>query len=91
MVGDWKSLLSNLGGTGPDPTLGGSAEADVLLVDGAVPEEEKLVLGSTEGEGELMVDGAMPEEGVLGSTEGKGDLEPGDMQEGSPLPECSSK
>lgn len=36
MVGDWKSLLSNLGGTGPDPTLGWSFEEVVLLVDAAV-------------------------------------------------------
>ena len=54
MLGDWKSLLSNLGGTGPDPTLGGSAEA-VVLVDAAVLEEVELcvVTGSTDTEGEL--------------------------------------
>ena len=64
MVGDWKSLLSNLGGTGPDPTLGGSAEAVVLLVDAAVLEEVVCVTGSTDTEREL---------------------EPGDVQEGSPV------
>ena len=64
MVGDWKSLLFNLGGTGPDPTLGGSAEAVVLLVDAAVLEEVVCVAGSTDTEREL---------------------EPGDVQEGSPV------
>ena len=37
MVGYWTSLLSNLGGTSPDPTLGRSARVE----------------GSPEGEGEL--------------------------------------
>ena len=41
IVGDWKSLLSNFGGTGPDPTLGWSAEEVVLLVDAVVLEEEE--------------------------------------------------
>ena len=48
------SLLSNLGGTGPAPTMGGSAEAVVvLLVDAAVLEEVEGVTGSTDTEGEL--------------------------------------
>ena len=46
IVGDWKSLLSNLGGTGPDPTLGRSAEAVMLPVDEVVvlPVDEVVVL-----------------------------------------------
>ena len=63
IVGDWKSLLSNFGGTGPDPTLGRSAEAVVLHMDAAVVEVE----------------------GVTGSTDTEGELEPGDVQEGSPV------
>ena len=34
IVGDWKSLLSNSGGTGPDANLGGSDEVLVLLEEG---------------------------------------------------------
>ena len=68
----------NFGGTGPEPTLGGSAEAVVLLVDAAVLEEVvERVTGSTEGEGELLVDAAVLEEvveRVTGSTEGEGEL-----------------
>ena len=45
MVGDWKSLLSNLGGTGPDPTLGGSAEMFALLVDASEDTEGELEPG----------------------------------------------
>ncbi len=53
MVGDWKSLLLNFGGTGPDPAVGGSAEAVVLLVDAAMLEKVDCVTGSTDTEGEL--------------------------------------
>ena len=53
IVGDWKSLLSNLGGTGPDPTIGRSAEAVVLQVDAAVLEEVEGLTGSADTEGEL--------------------------------------
>ena len=53
MVGDWKSLLSNLGGTGPDPTLGRSAEAVVLPVDAAVLEQVEGLAESADTEGEL--------------------------------------
>ena len=77
IVGDWKLLLSNLGGTGPDPTLGRSAEAVVLPVDEAVvlPVDEVVV---------LPVDAAVLEEveGLTGSADTEGELEPG-VQEGS--------
>ena len=52
MIGDWMSLLSNLGVTGPYSTLGGTAEAVVLQVDAVVLEE----VGSTELEGKLEPD-----------------------------------
>ena len=68
MVGAWKSHLSNFGGTGPDPTMGGAAEAVVvlLLVDAAVLEEAGSgVTGSTDTEGELEPEGS-PVAGVLG-------------------------
>ena len=61
IVGDWKSLLSNFGGTGPDPTMGWSVEGVVLLVDAAVLEEEEGGERATETEGEL--EGGDVEEG----------------------------
>ena len=63
IVGDWKSLLSNFGGTGPDPTLGWSAEEVVLLVDAVVLEEEEGGGEATETEGEL--EGGDVEEGSM--------------------------
>ena len=64
IVGDWKSLLSNLGGTGPDPTIGRSAEVVVLHVDEVVV---------------LHVDAVVLEEveGLTGSADTEGELEPG--------------
>ena len=44
IVGDWKSLLSNLGGTGPDPTSTGGGST--LLVDA----EDESVIGVEAGD-----------------------------------------
>ena len=53
MVGDWKSLLLKLGGTGPDPTGGGAGGA-AAAVDGTLPEVEgSAVAGSTDARGEV--------------------------------------
>ena len=69
MVGDWKSLLLNFGGTGPVPTLGWSARAVVQLIE--------LVEGPAEREGdELLVGAVMLEVIVLveGPAERGGEL-----------------
>ena len=63
IVGDWKSLLSNFGGTGPDPTLGWSAEEVVLLVDAVVLEEEEGGWGGGATETEEELEGGDVEEG----------------------------
>ena len=58
MVGDRKSLLSNLGGTG-------------LLVDAAVLEEVERVTGSTDTEGELEPGDVQEGSSVAGALEDK--------------------
>ena len=89
MVGDWKSLLSNLGGTGPDPALGRCAEAVMLLVDAAVlgGTGPAPALGISAEAVVLLVDAAVLEEvdRATGSADTEGELEPYGMQEGSPV------
>ena len=86
MVGDWKSLLSNFGGTGPVPTTGRSLlEEGVVgilvirsvgegLMDAAVKgmeaAEAVVVAGGRGREGELMEEAAGAP--VAGGTEGEG-------------------
>lgn len=65
MEGDWKSLLLNLGGTGPDP---GKTDAGVVVL---------LVELEDVREAEM-------EEVETGSEGREGELEPGNVQEGSP-------
>ena len=77
MVGDWKSLLSNFGGTGPVPTTGRSLlEEGVvgILVIGGVGEglEDAAVAVAVKGmEGERLAAEAVV---VAGGTGGEGEL-----------------
>ena len=81
MVGDWKSLLSNFGGTGPVPTTGWSLlEEGVvgILVIVGVGEglEDAAVAVAVKGmEGERLAAEAVVEEVVVaGGTGGEGEL-----------------
>ena len=65
IVGDWKSLLSNLGGTGPDPTGGGST----LLVDAG----DESVIGVDVG-GESVIGAECVLKEVHGTGAGAGGL-----------------
>ena len=85
MVGDWKSLLSNFGGTGPVPTTGRPLlEEGVvgILVIGGVGEglEDAAVAVAVKGmEGErLAAEAVVGEVVVAGGTGGEGEL----MEEG---------
>ena len=81
MVGDWKSLLSNFGGTGPVPTTGRPLlEEGVvgILVIGGVGEglEDAAVAVAVKGmEGErLAAEAVVGEVVVAGGTGGEGEL-----------------
>ena len=70
MVGDWKSLLSNFGGTGPVPTMDRS-----LLEEGWGVGEglEDAAVGRGEGE-RLAAEAAVDEVVAAGGTGGEGEL-----------------
>ena len=55
MVGDWMSLLLNVGGTGPDPTLGETAAGvDAAVLEEVATKDTKEELGSGAQEGSLV-------------------------------------
>ena len=71
MVGDWKSLLSNFGGTGPVPTM----DRPLLEEGWGVGEglEDAAVEGRGEGE-RLAAEAAVDEVVAAGGTGGGGEL-----------------
>ena len=94
IVGDWKSLRSNMGGTGPDPILGTSVEGVMGWREGDSLVAGVGVMGCMEGdslvagvgvmgwrEGDSLVAG----EGVMGSWNTERELEPGDDAQESSL------
>ena len=66
MVGDWKSPLSNLGGTGPDPTGGGAGRAAAVVL-ALLEVEISAVAGSTDTRRDVDVqEGSLEAGGLTG-------------------------